>query len=100
VLSFVFDYLQALDHLEGEAHHTVILAQVLYVDGRVVVVDEHLVEHPAVLVEPLGPLGHGLVPYLACLLGHAHASFLRRLHATRKSVAYLGSGLLGDHYIL
>jgi hypothetical protein len=26
VLFFLFDYLQALDHLEGEAHHAVLLA--------------------------------------------------------------------------
>src|SRR5215212_7074694 len=100
VLSFVFDDLQALDHLEGEAHHAALLAQVLYVDGLVVVVDKHLVERPGVVVEALGPLGHGLVPYLACLLAHAHASFLRRLHVSRKSVAYFGSGSLGDHYML
>jgi hypothetical protein len=48
----------------------VVLAQVLEVDGLVVMVDEHFVEHPAVVVESLSPLGHGLVPYLARLLGH------------------------------
>jgi hypothetical protein len=40
VLCFVFDYLQALDHLEAEAHHAALLALVLKVDGLVVVVDE------------------------------------------------------------
>src|SRR5215216_3217177 len=70
VLSFLFDYLQALDHLEGKAHHAVLLAQVLDVDGLLVVVDEHLVEVPTVVVETLCPLGHGLVPYLARLLAH------------------------------
>src|SRR5215217_7243574 len=67
---FLFDDLKALDHLEGEAHHAVILAQVLHVDGLLVVVDEHLVEVPAVVVEALSPLGHGLVSYLARLVGH------------------------------
>jgi hypothetical protein len=28
------------------------------------------VEHPAIVVETLSPLGHGLVPYLARLLAH------------------------------
>src|SRR5215207_7255883 len=70
VLCFVFDDLQAIEHLEGEAHNAVILAQVLEVDGVVVVVDEHLVEHPAIVVKTLSPLGHGLMPYLARLLGH------------------------------
>src|SRR5215212_10720835 len=70
---FFLDDLQALDHLEGEAHHAALLALVLEVDGLLVVVDEHLVEEPAVVVEALGPLGHGLVPYLARLLAHAHA---------------------------
>jgi hypothetical protein len=40
VLCFVFDDLQALNHLEGEAHDAVLLALVLDVDGLVVVVDE------------------------------------------------------------
>lgn len=70
MLSFVFADLQALEHLEGEAHPAVIFAQVLEVDGLIVVVDEHLVEHPAFVVEALGLLGHGLVPYLARLLSH------------------------------
>jgi FAD-dependent urate hydroxylase len=44
VLCFIFDDLQALEHPEGEAHHAVVLAQALEVDGLVVVVDEHFVE--------------------------------------------------------
>src|ERR671921_3017037 len=66
-----FNYLQALDRLEGEAHHAALLAPVLDVDGLVVVVDEYLGEHPAVVVEALSPLWDGLVAYLARLLAHA-----------------------------
>jgi hypothetical protein len=39
VLSFVFDDLQALDHLEGEAYYAAVLALMLEVDGLLVVVD-------------------------------------------------------------
>jgi hypothetical protein len=35
------DYLQALDHLEGEAHYAAILAPALEVDGLLVVVCEY-----------------------------------------------------------
>ena len=78
MLCFVFDFLQALELLEGEAHHAVILAQVLEVNGLLVGLDEHLVEHPAIVVETLSPLGHGLVPYLARLLGHLYVTSLSR----------------------
>src|SRR5215217_4312503 len=65
-----FDYLQALDHLEGEAYYAALPALVLEVDRLVVVVDEHLTHEPAVVVEPLCPLGDTLVLYLARLLSH------------------------------
>src|SRR5215211_5129306 len=51
--SFLFDYLQTLDHLEGEAHYAAVLALVLEVDGFVVVVDEDLRHKPVAVVEPL-----------------------------------------------
>src|SRR5215203_1791897 len=70
---FFLDYLQALDHLEGEAHYAAVLALVLKVDGFVVVVDEDLRHEPAAVVEPLGPLGDILVRYLFGLLAHRHA---------------------------
>src|SRR5687768_1737591 len=53
---FVLDDLQALDHLEGEAHYAALLALVLEVDGLVIVVDEDLLDEPAVVVEALRPL--------------------------------------------
>ena len=65
---FFLDSLKTFDHLEGEAHYAVLLAFVLDVDGLVVVVDKYLGEVPLVVVEPLGPLGDGLVLYLAGLL--------------------------------
>jgi hypothetical protein len=79
LLSFLllFHHLQAFEMIEGEAHHAALLALVLEVDGLVVVVDEYLVEEPAVVVEPLGLFGHGLVPYLARLL----APHVRGLHS-------------------
>src|SRR5215218_6358944 len=73
---FFFHYPQALDHLEAEAHYAALLALVLDVDGLVVVVDEYLGEDPLVVVEPVGPLGDGLVLYLACLLSHHHLHLL------------------------
>src|SRR5215213_1997474 len=69
-LSFLFDNLQALEHLEGEAHYAALLAPVLEVDGLLVVVDEDLRHKPAVVVEPLRPLGDGLVFHLSGLLAH------------------------------
>jgi hypothetical protein len=65
---FFFDYLQALDHLEGEAHYAALLALVLDVDCLVVMVDEYLRHNPAVVVEALGPLRDILVLYLFGLL--------------------------------
>jgi hypothetical protein len=100
VLCFVFDYLKALYHLEGEAHYAALLALVLDVDGLVVVVDEYLGEHPAVVVEAFSPLWDGLVAYLAPARSCARPSFLRRLHATRTSTAYLGSGPIVKRYML
>src|SRR5215204_3184152 len=72
VLSSLFDYLQALDHLEGEAYYAAVLALVLEVDGLVVVVDEDLRHKPAAVVEPLGPLRDLFVLYLSGLLAHGH----------------------------
>src|SRR5215208_5260586 len=63
----LFHHLQALDHLEGEAHHAALLALVLDVDGLIVVVDEDLGEHPTVVVEPLRPLWDSFALYLALL---------------------------------
>jgi hypothetical protein len=37
---FFLDYLQALDHLEGEAYYAAVLALVLEVDRLLVVVEE------------------------------------------------------------
>src|SRR5215217_1921620 len=67
---FLFDDLKALDHLEGVAHYAALLALVLEVDGLLVVVDKDLRHNPAVVVEPLRPLGDGPVAYLASLLAH------------------------------
>src|SRR5215217_2623220 len=69
-LLFFLDYLQAFDHLEGEAHDAAVLALVLEVDRLLVVVDEHLRHKPAAVVEPLRPLGDILVLYLLGLLAH------------------------------
>src|SRR5918994_5876105 len=87
LLSFLllFHHLQALDHLEGEAHYAALLALVLDVDGLIVVVDEYLGEHPAVVVEPLSPLWYGPVAYLAGLLAH-------RLAPSLDSVSLPGRG--------
>ena len=70
MLCFVFDDLQSLDHLEGEAHYAAILALVLEVDGLVVMVDEDLLDKPAVVVEALSLLWDGLVLHLSGLLAH------------------------------
>src|SRR5215203_3383287 len=51
-LFFLHD-LQALDHLEGEAHYAAVLALVLEVDGFIVVVDESLGEDSLVVIETL-----------------------------------------------
>src|SRR5215213_5763952 len=67
---FFLYYLQALNHLEGEAHYATILALVLEVDGLVVVVDEDLRHKPARVVESLCPLRDILVLYLFRLLAH------------------------------
>src|SRR5918993_5991019 len=67
---FFLHYLQAFDHLEGEAHYATLLALVLEVDGLIVIVDEDLRHKPAVVVEPLRPLGDILVLYLLGLLAH------------------------------
>src|SRR5215208_830847 len=48
---FFLDDLQALDHLEGEAHYAALLALVIEVDGLVIVVDDDLLHKPAVVVE-------------------------------------------------
>ena len=61
MLSFFLHYLQTFDHLEGEAHYAAILAPALELYGLIVVVDESFGEEPLVVVEPLGPLGDGLV---------------------------------------
>src|SRR5215208_4161114 len=66
------DYLQSLDHLEGEAHYAAVLALVLEVDGFVVVVDEDLRHEPAAVVEPLCPFGDVFVRNLFGLLAHPH----------------------------
>src|SRR5215208_1021666 len=70
VLSFLFDYLQALKHLEGEAYYAAVLALVLEVDCLLVVVDEDLRHKPAAVVEPLCPLWDIFVLYLFRLLAH------------------------------
>src|SRR5918992_2562970 len=67
---FFLDYLQALDHLEGEAHYAALLTLVLEVDGLFVIVDEDLRHKPAVVVESLRPLRDILVLYLFGLLAH------------------------------
>jgi hypothetical protein len=67
---FFLDGLQALDHLEGEAHYAALLTLVLEVDGLVVVVDEHLGEKPTVVVESLGPPRDILVLHPSGLLAH------------------------------
>src|SRR5215212_4343758 len=67
---FFLYYLQALNHLEGEAHYATILALVLEVDGLVVVVDEDLRHKPARVVESLCPLRDILVLYLFGLFAH------------------------------
>src|SRR5918995_6419058 len=69
---FFLDYLQALDHLEGEAHYAALPPLVLEVDGFVVVVDEDLRHKPAAVVEPLCPLWDIFVLYLFGLLAHPH----------------------------
>jgi hypothetical protein len=67
---FFLYYLQSLDHLEGEAHYAALLALVLDEDGLIVVVDEYLGEHPAVVVEALDPtLGWPCSP--PCLLARS-----------------------------
>src|SRR5215218_3994239 len=67
---FFLHYLQALDHLEGEAHYAAVLALVLEVDSLLVVVDEDLRHKPAAVVESLCPLRDILVLYLFRLLAH------------------------------
>src|SRR5918993_4222233 len=67
---FFLDDLQALDHLEGEAHYAALLALVLEVDCLFVVVDEYLRHKPAAVVEPLSPLWDILVLHLLGLLAH------------------------------
>src|SRR5918998_756171 len=67
---FFLDYLKALDLLEGEAHYATLLALVLEVDGLIVIVDEDLLDKPAVVVEPLRPLRDIFVLYLLGLLAH------------------------------
>src|SRR5215203_1597367 len=63
-LLFFLYYLQAFELLESEAHYAALLALVLEVDGLVVVVDEDLLDKPAVVVESLRPLGNILVLHL------------------------------------
>jgi hypothetical protein len=70
VFAFFLNYLKALDHLEGEAHYAALLASVLEVDGLIVVVDEDLLDEPAVVVEALRLLWDGLVLHLSGLLAH------------------------------
>src|SRR5215218_10112219 len=65
---FFLNYLQALDHVKGEAHYAAILAPVLDVDGLIVMVDENLRHNPAVVIEPLSPLWDSFALYLALLL--------------------------------
>lgn len=72
LLLFVFHYLQAFDHFEREAHHASFLALMLEIDGIIVVVDEHLGEEAASVVEPLGPLRDGIVLNPACLVAHLY----------------------------
>src|SRR5215207_6123221 len=67
---FILHDLQAFDLLEGEAHYAALLALVLDVDGLIVIVDEDLLDKPAVVVEPLCPLGDILVLHLLGLLAH------------------------------
>src|SRR5215211_7542484 len=69
---FFLNYLKTFDHLEGEAHYAALLALVLDVDGLLVIVDEDLRHKPAVVVEPLCPLGDISVLYLLGLLAHPH----------------------------
>ena len=71
ILLFLDD-LQSLDHLEGEAHDAAVLTLVLEVDGLLVIVDEDLRHKPAVVVEPLCPLGDVFVLYLLGLFAHPH----------------------------
>src|SRR5215217_4636495 len=66
-LFFLYD-LQALEHLEGEAHYAAVLALVLEVDGFIVVVDESLGEDSLVVIETLSPLRDSFALYLALLL--------------------------------
>ena len=61
-------YQETFDHLEAEADHATVSALVLEVDRLLVVVDEHLGVESLIVIEPLGPLGDGLVLYLARLL--------------------------------
>src|SRR5215207_5049139 len=70
VLSSLFDYLQALDHLESEAYYAAVLALVLEVDGLVVVVNENLRHKPAAVVESLRPLWDSFVLHLLGLFAH------------------------------
>src|SRR5215203_4820648 len=90
LLSFLllFHHLQALDHLEGEAHHAAFLSLVLDVDGLIVVVDEDLGEHPTVVVEALSPLWDGPVAYLAGLLAHRFAPSLDSVSLPRRGSVY------------
>src|SRR5215210_5789504 len=90
LLSFLllFHHLQALEHLEGEAHDAAFLSLVLEGDGLVVVVDEDLLDEPAVVVEALRPLGHGLVAYLAGLLAHPLAPSLDNVSLPRRGSMY------------
>ena len=68
VLSFIFDDLQSLEHIEAKAHYAALLASVLDVDGLVVMVDENLRHNPAVVVEALSPLWNILFAFWACSL--------------------------------
>src|SRR5829696_2616898 len=69
---FFLYYLQTFDLLEGEAHYAALLALVLEVDCLLVIVDEDLRHEPAVVVEPLCPLGDILVLHLLGLFAHRH----------------------------
>src|SRR5215211_2666689 len=68
---FFFYYLgQGFEHLEGEAHHSAVLAPYLEAESLIVVVDERFGEEPLVVVKTLGILWDGFVLYSACLLAH------------------------------
>jgi hypothetical protein len=66
---FFLCYLQALDHLECEAHYATLLALVLDVDCLLVEVEEDLRHKLAVVVEALSPLWEIFILYLLGLLG-------------------------------